>query len=105
MVTPTLKQAIINAVASISEGNLEFKEYGKGRKMATTRTQNVTIQGAPVPGQQGKVARLQVTFCANYLGITDADKYQASLEGDAEAALAALPPEAREALLAKFANA
>jgi len=101
---PTLKDAIIAAVASISKENLEFKEYGsKKRQMATTRTQNVTILGAPVPGVEGKVGRLQVTFCANFLDIADAATYQERVSDEAESALAALPVEQRAALLAKYA--
>jgi len=90
--------------AGIPEGALEFKAYGnKGRQMATTRTINTTVQAVPVPGRPGKVARLQVTFCANFLDIADAEVYAKRTAENAKSALAALPQEARDALLAELA--
>jgi hypothetical protein len=99
-----LKQRLLEIAKTLPVEALTFKEYGKAnRKMATTRTINVIDQG-PVPGQPGMVGRYQVTFCVNIMDIAKEEDYKNRVQDTAASALAALDPEARQALLAQYAN-
>jgi hypothetical protein len=99
----TLREAITDIAANIPVEALEFKSYGKnGRLMATSRTVNVQVPNAAVPGHPDKRARMQVTFCVNFLDIDGAEKYTAKAENRAEQAVESLTPEQRNALLEKY---
>jgi hypothetical protein len=99
----SLKAKLLEIAKSIPADALTFKEYGKaGRKMATTRTINVTDNG-PVPGQPGKIGRHQITFCLNIMDIANEADYKERQANNAESALENLSVEERKALLAKYA--
>lgn len=98
-----IKQALTEIAKTIPVDAYEFKPYGKsGKQMATTHSVNVNVNGVPVPGQEGKLAHLQITFCANLMDISDAAKYQATQEKEAKTALDNMSEEARSALIAEY---
>jgi hypothetical protein len=100
----SLKDKLLAIAREVPETALTFKEYGKaGRKMATTRTVNVTENG-PVPGQPGKVGRYQITFCLNIMDIANEADYKARQADTASSALENLTAEERKELLAKYAH-
>lgn len=105
----TLKQRLLETVRTLTKEQLEFKGYGKaGRQMATTRTINVQ-EVLPVPGQPGKVARAQVTFCVNFMDIATQAQYDERKGEQVDNALDQLDPEQKRALaerlLAEIAGA
>jgi hypothetical protein len=97
------EKELINLVSQIGMEDLEFKEYGrKGKKMATTHAISVISPAAKVPGVDGQVGRLQITFCANWLDISDEATYRAKTQANADNVLAALPEDVRNQLLEKY---
>lgn len=97
-------QAQLEAIArSIPAAAFTFKDYGtKGRKMATTRTVNVNVEQVPVPGQDGKVARAQITFCVNLMDIDTAANYNNRRISNADNAVDSLPVEEKRKLADKL---
>jgi hypothetical protein len=100
----TLRDELSRIARMVTAEDLTPKLDKRNRPMATTGMVQLAPFTAPVPGQKGKVARFQVRFCVNMLNIgTEAD-YKSRVNDDAIAALAALDPDARKALLAEYAK-
>ena len=98
-----LQELLTDIAKSVEAEALEFKTYGtKGRQMATTRTINLNVPAVTVPGTNGKVGRMQVTFCVNFLDIAEPQVYAERTANAAEKALDVLTPELRKELFEKY---
>lgn len=99
----SLEKQLETIARSLPAGVFTFKDYGtKGRKMATTRTVNVNVEQVPVPGQDGKVARAQITFCVNLMDIDTQANYNSRRIVNADNAVDSLSPEQKRALAEKL---
>jgi hypothetical protein len=98
-----LRELLADIAKSVEKEALTFKTYGtKGRQMATTRTINLNVPAVEVPGTDGKVGRMQVTFCVNFLDIAEPTVYAERTAHAAEKAIDVLTPELRAELFAKY---
>lgn len=93
---------MVDLARTLVAENFETRQK-EGKKPYIT-TGNITIPNLmlPVPGQDGKIGRANITFCVTFTGIKDAAEHAAKAADTADNALAALPEEARNRLLEKY---
>jgi len=97
-----IEKQIAEFAANIPADRLELKTNVKGRAYGTSRTINVNVPSVPMPGQPGKVARMQVTFCVNFHDIGTAEEHDAKQRAAIDKTLATADPDILRELLAKY---